>query len=56
MAGCRPGVANTILAVEQCALHTHCYGHALGHAVQESLKTIIFFPTLLILKNDDYVN
>ena len=38
MAGCRTGVATTIQQQEPRALYTHCYGHALNLAVQDSVK------------------
>ena len=38
MAGCRTGVATTLLHKEPRALYTHCYGHALNLAVQDSVK------------------
>lgn len=38
MAGCRTGVATTIQQQEPQALYTHCYGHALNLAVQDSVK------------------
>ena len=38
MAGCKTGVATTLLRKEPRALYTHCYGHALNLAVQESVK------------------
>ena len=39
MAGCRTGVVTTILAKEKRALYTHCYGHALNLAVQDTVKS-----------------
>ena len=38
MAGCRTGVATTLLQKEPRALYTHCYGHALNLAVQDAVK------------------
>jgi hypothetical protein len=38
MAGSRTGVATTIRAKEPRALYTHCYGHALNLAVQDTVK------------------
>ena len=38
MAGCKTGVATTFLRKQPLALYTHCYGHALNLAVQESVK------------------
>ena len=38
MAGSRSGVATTIRAKEPRALYTHCYGHALNLAVQDTVK------------------
>lgn len=38
MAGCRTGVATTIQQQEPRALYTHCYGHTLNLAVQDSVK------------------
>lgn len=38
MAGCRSGVATTLLLKEPQALYTHCYGHALNLAVQDTVK------------------
>ncbi len=38
MAGCRTGAATTIQQQEPRALYTHCYGHALNLAVQDSVK------------------
>ena len=38
MAGCRTGVATTIQQQEPRALYTHCSGHALNLAVQDSVK------------------
>ena len=39
MAGCRTGVATTILERESRALYTHCCGHALNLAVQDTVKS-----------------
>ena len=36
--GARSGVATKLLELEPRALYTHCYGHALNLAVQDSLK------------------
>ena len=38
MAGCRTGVATTLLQMEPRALYTHCYGHALNLAVKDAVK------------------
>lgn len=38
MAGCKTGVATILLQKEPQALYTHCYGHALNLAVQESVQ------------------
>ena len=38
MAGCKTGVATTVLKKEPRALYTHCYGHVLNLAVQDSVK------------------
>ena len=38
MAGCRTGVATTLLQMEPRALYTHCYGHAPNLAVQDAVK------------------
>ena len=38
IAGCRTGVATTILKKQPLAIYTHCYGHALNLAVQDSVK------------------
>uniref|UniRef100_H3ADC1 DUF4371 domain-containing protein n=1 Tax=Latimeria chalumnae TaxID=7897 RepID=H3ADC1_LATCH len=38
MAGCKTGVATSLLSKEPRALYTHCYGHALNLAVQETVK------------------
>ena len=40
MSGIRTGVATRINALESRALYTHCYGHALNLAVQDTLKRI----------------
>lgn len=40
MSGIRTGVATRINALESKALYTHCYGHALNLAVQDTLKSI----------------
>ena len=40
MSGIRTGVATRINALESRALYTHCYGHALNLAVQDTLKSI----------------
>ena len=38
IAGCRTGVAMTMQQQEPRALYTHCYGHTLNQAVQDSVK------------------
>uniref|UniRef100_H3AM22 DUF4371 domain-containing protein n=1 Tax=Latimeria chalumnae TaxID=7897 RepID=H3AM22_LATCH len=38
MAGYKTGVATSLLSKEPRALYTHCYGHALNLAVQETVK------------------
>uniref|UniRef100_H3A771 DUF4371 domain-containing protein n=1 Tax=Latimeria chalumnae TaxID=7897 RepID=H3A771_LATCH len=38
MAGCKTGVVTSLLSKEPRALYTHCYGHALNLAVQETVK------------------
>lgn len=40
MSGVRSGVATRISAIESRALYTHCYGHALNLATQDTLKGI----------------
>lgn len=40
MAGCRQGVATRITSLEPRALYTHCYGHSLNLAVQDTIKGI----------------
>ena len=40
MAGCKTGVAKTLLQMEPHTLYTHCYGHALNLAVQGTLDTV----------------
>ena len=40
MSGVRSGVATRISAIEFRALYTHCYGHALNLATQDTLKGI----------------
>lgn len=40
MRGCRSGVATQILKDEPCAIYTHCYGHALNLACQDSIHSI----------------
>ena len=40
MSGIRAGVATRINALESIALYTHCYGHALNLAVQDTLESI----------------
>ena len=54
MAGCKTGVATTILRKEQRALYTHCYGHALNLAVQDSVKAnVILRDTLDTYQRND---
>lgn len=38
MAGIRNGVATKFLELEHRALFTHCYGHAINLAVQDTIK------------------
>ena len=40
MAGSKSGVAKKIMDLEPKALYTHCYGHALNLAVQDSIKHV----------------
>ena len=40
MSGQRSGVAKRITELEHRALYTHCYGHALNLAAQDSIKNI----------------
>ncbi len=40
MSGSRSGVASQIIAEESKALYTHCSGHALNLATQDSLKEV----------------
>ncbi|XP_062504942.1 zinc finger MYM-type protein 1-like [Corticium candelabrum] len=40
MAGVRTGVATQLLAVERRALYTHCYGHSLNLACQDTIRKI----------------
>ena len=40
MAGHKSGVAKGIMELEPRALYTHCYGHALNLAVQDSIKHV----------------
>lgn len=47
MAGCRTGVATTLLQKEPRALYTHCYGHALNLSVQESVKANVLLRDTL---------
>ena len=39
MAGCRIGVATTVLERESRALYTYCYGNALNLAAQDTVKS-----------------
>ena len=39
MSGCKTGVSTSLLRKEPRALYTHCYGHALNLAIQESSKS-----------------
>ena len=39
MAGCKTGVSTELLQKEPRALYTHCYGHALNLALQETVKS-----------------
>lgn len=47
MAGCRTGVATTLLQKEPRALYTHGYGHALNLSVQESVKANVILRDTL---------
>ena len=47
MAGCRSGVATTLQQQEPRALYTHCYGHTLNLAVQDSVKKTMLFLEML---------
>ena len=38
MSGCRSGVAKLISSIEPRAVFTHCYGHALNLAANDTLK------------------
>ena len=38
MSGCRTGVATALCAKEPRALYSHCYGHALNLAIQDTVR------------------
>ena len=40
MSGQKSGVAKMMMDLEHQALYTHCYGHALNLATQDSIKDI----------------
>ena len=40
MAGPKSGVAIKIMDLELSAIYTHCYGHGLNLAVQDSIKHV----------------
>ena len=40
MSGQNTGVAKKIMELEQRALYTHCYGHPLNLAAQDSIKNV----------------
>ena len=47
MSGSKSGVASQIIAEEPRALYTHCYGHALNLATQDSLKGVYLMQNTL---------
>jgi hypothetical protein len=40
MSGCKNGLAKLIQDAEPRALYTHCYGHALNLAAQDTISSI----------------
>ena len=43
----KPGVATKLLEKEPLALYTHCYGHALNLAIQETVKSNVIIRDTL---------
>ncbi len=47
MSGVKSGVATRIMQMEKWALYTHCYGHALNLAAQDSVKHLAIMEDTL---------
>ena len=47
MSGVKSGVAVRIMQIETRALYTHCYGHALNLAAQDSVKHLTIMEDTL---------